>query len=135
MPTPLTIGVIESKVGTTLVERTTPDGKDLGMYYANCYWINKTTDINKMANQGNIGLVYKDESEYWLASPCVDIDFADSIARFDVRVVSSTEVGMYHIFYSYGRSDGVAFAIRPVVTLSSNVKLTPNADKTEWSIN
>ena len=133
-PTALTIGEIESKLGTTLGSRTTPDGKDLGTYYLDDYTINKTNDVKEMKNPGNIDLVYNAKNTYWLASPCVGADFDNGYAYFCVHDVYSTGVGSGGMFLSYDFFDCNAYAVRPVVSLKSNVQLTQNNEKTAWEI-
>ena len=134
-PTALRIGDIDKKLGTSLgTITTTPDGRELSTYYADYYYINKTsTDITNSDDETK-SLVYNAKNRYWLASPCVDAYFDRSSAGFGVRYVSSTNVDERSECYSSGDATNDCFAIRPVVTLNSNVKLTPNADKTEWSI-
>ena len=70
-----TIAALESELGTTLGSRTTPDGKELGTYYSDYYYINKTSDVKEMKNPGNVDLVYNAKNTYRLASPCVDALF------------------------------------------------------------
>ena len=130
---PLTIGEIESKLGTTLSQRKTPDGKDIAMYYSDYYEIISKTSTD-IKNTANTSLVCNTKNTYWLATPCVRATFGYGFASFDVRGVDSNGVGAYGLCNSDGRSRGKIAAVRPVVTLSSNVKLTPNADKTEWEI-
>ena len=131
--TPLTVGEIESKLGKTLSDRTTLDGKDISTYYSNYYYISKTsTDIKNIAN---ISLVYNAKNTYWLASPCANVIIAYGWIRYFVRCVNFASVDTSFMFGLDDGLNGGNLAIRPVVTLSSNVKLTPNADKTEWSIN
>ena len=130
---PLKIGDIDKKLGTSLgTKTTTPDGKELGTYYSDSYYINKTSENIK--NTANKDLVYNAKNMYWLASPAVYANFINSDAMFDVRYVGSAGVGARDLFYSSGVSKSHTYALRPVVTLNSNVKLTPNADKTAWEI-
>ncbi len=133
-PTALTIGEIESKLGTTLGNGTTPDGKDLGTYYADYYYINKTSDVKEMENPGNIDLVYNAKNTYWLASPCVSMAFGLSDANFLVRCVGSAGVDASGAFGSNVYSSIYAYAVRPVVSLKSNIQLTRDAGETEWKI-
>ena len=134
-PTALRIGEIESKLGTTLATRTTPDGKDLGTYYSDCYDINKESDVSKMKNPENVDLVYNAKNWYWLASPCVGAYFDGSCAEFDVRAVRSIYVGTLSGFYSFGDSGSSTCAVRPVVKLNTSVKLTKDASNANtWNI-
>ena len=130
-----TIAALESKLGTTLSNRTTPDGKELGTYYADCYEINKTNDVKEMKNPGNRELVYNAKNRYWLASPCVEASFnGDSYAGFCVRYVTSTSVNANYLFISNGGFGCPTCAVRPVVSLKSNIQLEQNTEKTAWVI-
>ena len=132
-PTALTIGDIDKKLGTSLgTITTTPDGKALGTYYADYYEINKTSENIK--NTANKDLVYNAKNTYWLASPCVDANFG-GLADFSVRAVHSTSVSKRIVFGSDGRSVSNAWAIRPIVTLDSSVKLTKDTTAANtWNI-
>ncbi len=132
-PTALTIGDIDKKLGTSLgTITTTPDGKALSTYYADCYRINKTSENIK--NTANKDLVYNAKNTYWLASPCVDANFG-GLADFSVRAVYSTSVSERIVFGSDGRSVSNACAIRPVVKLDSSVKLTKDTNAVNtWKI-
>ena len=129
-----TIAALESELGTTLSNRTTPDGKDLGTYYSDCYYINKTSDVKEMKNPGNVDLVYSAKNTYWLASPCVDARFARGYAIFHVRCVSSAGVNAVSMFDSVCNSYCNAYAVCPVVSLKSNIQLKQNTEKTAWEI-
>ena len=134
-PTVLRIGDIDKKLGTSLgTITTTPDGKALSTYYADYYDIEKTSENITNSDDKTKSLVYNAKNAYWLASPCVGAYFGDSYADFGVRCVNSTIVYAYGMFLSPNDSGSGTWAVRPVVTLNSNVKLTPNADKTEWAI-
>ena len=129
----MTIGEIEEKLGTILGGRETPDGKDIKTYKSDYYYINKTSDVSKMQNAGNVGLVYA-STTYWLASPCVDAVFNDDCADFLVRCVNSTGVGTYCMFDSGGYSYGASCALRPVVSLTSNIQIEKTAEAGVWNI-
>ena len=129
-----TIAALEGELGTTLSDRTTPDGKDLGTYYSDSYYIYKTRDVEEMKNPGNRDLVYNAKNTYWLASPCVVAVFDCGCAYFDVRYVDSTSVGADSMFLSNDYSSCDTFAVRPVVSLKSNIQLTRNTGETEWKI-
>ena len=131
---PLTIAALESELGTTLGYRTTPDGKDLGTYYSDDYSINKTNDVKEMKNPGNRDLVYNAKNTYWLASPCVYARVDYSIASFRVHRVLSASVSAGDMFISNDGSFHETHAVRPVVSLKSNVQLEQNAEKTAWVI-
>ena len=132
--TALTIGEIDKKLGTSLgTNTTTPDGKDLGTYYADYYDIDKTSENIK--NIANKDLVYNAENTYWLASPCVFVFFNISHATFNVRCVNAANVNANVIFNTYGSSRSFTYAVRPVVKLDPSVKLTKDASNANtWNI-
>ena len=131
---PLTIGEIESKLGTTLENRTTPDGKDIAMYYSDYYEIISKTSTD-IKNTANTSLVSNTKNSYWLATPCVRATFGYGFASFDVRGVDSNGVGAYGLCNSDGRSRGKPYAVRPVVKLDSSVKLVKDATAANtWNI-
>ena len=135
----MTIGEIETKLGTTFGSRETPDGKDITTYKADFYQIDKTNDVKEMQNAENVGLVYPANSNigYWLASSCVTASFYDDCAYFGVRCVVSTHVGNNSMYYSYSGSGsyGYAYALRPVVSLASNIQITEGTDAGTWTVN
>ena len=129
------IGDIVSQKGEPALSNTaTPDGRDINTYYSDYYNINKTSDVKEMKNPGNRDLVYNAKNTYWLASPCVYAIFGGSFAYFYVRYVGSTDVSAYFVFGSYDRSYCGTCAVRPVVSLKSNVQLEQNTEKTAWVI-
>ena len=87
-----------------------------------------------MSNAENIDLVYNVKNTYWLASNCVYADFGIDEATFYMYCVDPIIVDTRDLFRSSNVSLNITWTIRPVVTLNSNVKLSPNADKTEWAI-
>jgi len=117
----LTIGEIETKLGTKLGSRTTPDGSDLSNFKSDNVYLPKTS-IDIKAGDREKSLVYQ-TTTYWLSSSCVDADFDSSYAYFDVRYVDRMSVDVYEMFYSLGVSDYGSYAVRPVVSLSSNVQM------------
>ena len=130
-----TIASLESELGITLSNRTTPDGKDIANYYSNSYNISKTNDVSKMKNVENVNLVYNDKNEYWLASPCVHVNFLSGFAHFCVRKVSSNSVWVGFVSLSTGGADTSTYAIRPVVKLDTSVKLTKDVNAANtWNI-
>ncbi len=131
---PLTIGEIDKKLGTSLGKTKILDGKDITTCYADDYSINKTNDVKEMKNPGNRDLVYNAKNEYWLASPCVDAIFGSDAAGFSVRSVDSANVHACGMFYSEGGLYVDTCAVRPVVSLKSNIQLTRNTGETEWKI-
>ena len=58
-------------------------------------------------------------STYWMSSRCVDAN--SGIAGFRVRYVYSGAVCADYLYRSDGVADSIGFALRPVVTLNSNV--------------
>ena len=139
----LTIGEIESKLGMTLLERSTPDGKDLKTYYSDYYTINKGSDLDKMANPENVELVYNSKNAYWLASSCVYADFLGGYtyisgggAGYNVRDVGYSNVGASMLYNSDNGKRTVTYAIRPIVELDSSVSLTKDTTtENTWKIN
>ena len=133
---PLKIGDIENKLGTTLSKRITPDGKDIGSYYSDYYNIIKTSENITNSDDKTKSLVYNAKNTYWLASPCVYAFFDGSLARFGVRCVVSSTVYAYLMFFSRGNSIYDSYAVRPIVTLNSNVTLTKDTTaENTWKIN
>jgi Tfp pilus assembly protein PilE len=59
---------------------------------------------------------------YWMSSRCVYADSDDAI--FDVRYVYSGSVGAHDLYYSSGNENSGDCALRPVITLNSNVQVT-----------
>ena len=128
---PLTIGEIDKKLGTSLgTSTTTPDGKALGTYYADYYKIIKSRITKDTVKQN---LVYQ-ANEYWLASPCVVAFFSRGYAYFSVSYVASTNVDAYPLFKSNGNTDSWAYAVRPYVSLTSNIQKTIENGKTVWTL-
>jgi len=117
----LTIGEIETKLGTTLSERLTPDGSDIANFKSNYVKLPKTsTDIK--AGDTEKSLVYQ-STEYWLSSTCVEANFRDSMAYFRVISVNGTVVWSESLFSSEGEPCDTSYAVRPVVTLTSNIQM------------
>ena len=106
--------------------------EDISKYKLDFYSISKSrTDIiNK-----ELVFASSDTCAYWLASTCVGAYFNLGYAFFSMRGVNSISVNSYSLFYSQNSSRTMSCAVRPVVALNSNMKLTPNADKTVWAIN
>ena len=117
----LTIGEIETKLGTTLSERLTPDGSDIANFKSDYVYLPKTsTDIK--AGDTEKSLVYQ-STAYWLSSPCVYAGFDVSYAGFNVRYVYSADVHACGMFDSNGNSGYISYAVRPVVSLSSDIQM------------
>ena len=129
-----TIAALEGELGTTLDGRTTPDGKDIATYYSDDYNINKTSKNITNSDDKTKSLVYNAKNRYWLASPCVRANFEYGYAVFFVRCVISADVRACNMFVSDGDSYYDAYAVRPVVSLKSNIQLTQNTEKTAWEI-
>ena len=58
---------------------------------------------------------------YWLSSRCVNA--GSSSALFHVRYVASSNVYAWGLFYSNGNESSLAYRVRPVVSLESNVEI------------
>ena len=134
----MTIGDIVSKKGEPEFKQTqTPNGKntweEIKTYKVDYYKINKTNDVKEMQNAGNVGLVYG-TTEYWLASSCVDANFHSGGVGFDVRCVRSAGVGADDVFISNGYSFSYTNALRPIVSLASNIQVTRDTGETAWEI-
>lgn len=67
----------------------------------------------------------------WLASRTVAC--SSNSAVFDVRYVNYGGVYNYALYYSYGSSGSPSWAVRPVVTLESNIQLEGNSED-GWTI-
>ncbi len=67
----------------------------------------------------------------WLASPTIYC--ASNYAYFNVRYVYYGDVGNRLLYTSYGYSGSPSWAIRPVVTLESNIQLEGNSED-GWTI-
>ena len=67
----------------------------------------------------------------WLASRIV---YCDSIyAAFNVRYVNLSYVSFDYLYYSNGLSPSLSYAVRPVITLQSNIQLEGNSED-GWTI-
>ena len=69
-----------------------------------------------------------------LASPCVNANFNNDYANFNVRYVNSTNVNTYNMFNSNGNSNSNTYALRPVVSLTSNIQIEKTAEAGVWNI-
>ena len=67
----------------------------------------------------------------WLASRTVDC--GSYCALFRVRVVNYGDVNTNNLYFSYGVSVSPSWAVRPVVTLESNIQLEGNSED-GWTI-
>jgi len=117
----LSIGEIETKLGTTLLLLSTPDGSNIANFKSDYVNLPKTsTDIKA----GNIekNLVYQ-STEYWLSSSCACGDFLNSDVSFYVRTISNESMGGCMLFDSIYASFCNSYAVRPVVSLTSNVQV------------
>ena len=134
---PLTIEeIVSSKGEPKLTTTQTPDGKEgwdnIKTYKSDYYSIDKINNVKEMKNVENIELVYptNDNMCYWLASSCVRAFFDSGNADFYMRnVYGQSQVGATRVINA-----PCNFALRPVVSLNSNVTLTKNADGA-WEIN
>ena len=128
-----TINEIAAEIGydmSNFSDSTPESGKEIGEYISDYYYINKTADASEY-NTEMQSLIYPGSTTtnptltttYWLSSPCVGADFIDSSAYFGVRYVYSTGVYAYYLFSSYADSFCYSCAVRPVVSLTSNVQV------------
>ena len=129
-----TIGQISKNIGYDMsgLDSYTPENeKDISAYKADYFYIDRTSDI-KEYNTARTDLIYpatantKLTTTYWLSSPCVYARFNYDFANFDVRYVYSINVDADYVFDSYGNSDYDEYALRPVVTLTSDIQVTYN---------
>ena len=124
---------LESSLGSNT---QTPDGKDISTYYADCYYINKTEHASRITKDTvRQNLVYQSNA-YWLASTCVNAYFNLGWVRFYVRDVDSSYMcsGAINMFVSTGNAGNYAYAVRPYVSLTTNVQKTTENGKTVWTL-
>ena len=129
-----TINQIAKEIGYDMTgfQSSVPEaGKPIGSYKSDYYYINKTSDASEY-NTARADIIYpatantKLTTAYWLSSPCVDAYFYYGCAYFGVRYVSSGGVRAYYVFGSGGYSIYYEYALRPVVSLSSDIQVTYN---------
>ncbi|MBO5413831.1 MAG: hypothetical protein J6A29_06090, partial [Clostridia bacterium] len=95
------------------------------------YYPDNCLDTSLGVNTAPAGLI-KLSSSYWLASRCVNVN--SGIANFDVRYMySSGNVDGSNLFNSNGFTLAGSLAVRPVVTLRSNVSLEYDSTKSTSS--
>ena len=130
----MTIGEIETKLNSKLARDYVLEGKDLGEYKSDYYEINKTEHANRITKDTvKQNLVYQAET-YWLASSCNLASFCDGCAYFSVRNVFSSIVNTSAVFYSDGNPQSYTYAVRPYVSLTTNVQKTMENGKTVWTL-
>ena len=73
-------------------------------------------------------MIFGTGTYYWLASRCADC--YSSSARFGLRLVGNSDLGGDYVFYSDGYLRSGNYRLRPVVSLGSDIQITPveNAD-------
>ena len=81
-------------------------------------------------NYGTASTVLANGTPFWVAARYVSTDSGS--AHFGLRLASTHTVG-YAMFYSYGRTDGHDFALRPVVSLPSSL-LTGEQTNGAWNL-
>ena len=128
----MTIAELETKFNSKLARDYVPEGKDLGEYESDRYEINKTS--KNIKNTANKDLVYNAKNMYWLASPCVRAYMDDGFAIFYVRYIDSRDVNQCEMFYSIGQIRSHTYAVRPYVSLTSNIQKTTENGKTVWTL-
>ncbi len=86
----------------------------------------KQTYYNIPINQTNYGdgaKVLSSSNYYWVAARCVYC--GSSYAYFGLRLAISSVYG-YNMFYSSSSAYGISYRLRPVVSLGSDVQITPS---------
>ena len=130
----MTIAELETKFNSKLARDYVPEGKDLGEYKSDYYYINKTYHASRITKDTvKQNLVYQ-ANTYWLASPCVDANLDIGYASFHVRCVNSTSVDATNMFNPYVSDSSFPCAVRPYVSLTSNVQKTTENGKTVWTL-
>ena len=106
-------------------ETYTVNKSDHYLYYATTLTENSsdsTTD-GLDANSAAYDMLFNVQGPpYWLASPCVNA--SDSVF-WGFRIVGNGGVGSHNVWDSIGGSYGYSFGVRPVVSLKSDIQLTP----------
>ena len=131
----LTVGELEGMVGKQIASVHKPD-KDtvFECYEINNYNLYKEQDEEEMEYPERRELVFQ-STKYWLASNCIWTYLGSNYVGFGMRYVDAARMGTYAAFYSFNTPAGTTFAIRPVVTLNSNVKIIENSSENDtWSI-
>ena len=64
---------------------------------------------------------------YWMSSRCVNA--YSGYASFNVRFVDSGDVNARYLYGSYDYESSADFAVRPIITLKSNVQIDAQKDK------
>lgn len=100
------------------------------------YYPEECLDTSLGINTAQTGLI-KLSSDYWLASRCVAAGnggvASDGFAVFFVRGVTSRGFVCYNLlFCSDGSGGPKSNAVRPVVSLSSDIKLKPGVTANTW---
>lgn len=86
------------------------------------YYYMRNTPETYFVNSTFHEMIFGASKAYWLASRCVSA--TTESAFFYLRRVSIENLTDYELFYSNGTGGGSGYAIRPVVTLPSNVILS-----------
>ena len=84
------------------------------------YYLSK--DKQYFKSEEFMNLIFPTSGYYWLASRYVSCD--SDYAYFGLRRVYSSRVLGYGLFYSDGNADNDVSAVRPVVSLGSDIKVT-----------
>lgn len=138
-----TIAALEASGATgvsTLGYRKVPDEeKELGDYAPNYYYYAKSslTDAT-VATDTEKDLIFRSNA-YWLSSSCVHANFGGDYAVFCVRIVNSSNVNAYILYFSRGSERSRVYGLRPVVTLSSDIQVVDESDRgttaeTAWEL-
>ena len=132
----MAIAKLETKLNSKLARDYVPEGKDLGEYKSDRYYINKTEHASRITKDTvKQNLVYQ-ANQYWLASPCIIVSLNYSFAVFYVHTVDSSRVIVYDMFSSAGSGRPMSFtlAVRPYVSLTTNVQKTTENGKIVWTL-
>ena len=145
-PEGLTIGKIAEKIGYNMEDfasETPEEGKDIKDYVSDFYSYAGSTykaletlehDLIFKKLEVVDGVTTRTNITYWLASSCVYAYFYNGHAGFYVRRVYSSSVNLYRVFHSDGTSRSIGYAVRPVVTLNSDIQFGTKSGAGVWSI-
>ena len=109
---------------------TTEDSStaDNGLTVTQTYYYFSNTPSNYFDDQEFYNIIFGTGSYYWLASRCARC--GSSVAGFGLRYMGNSDIDSYDMLNSYGDMDGNSRNLRPVVSLGSDIQITPveNAD-------
>ena len=138
------LGMSEQKeYYTRSTEPSTVEGVTKSIQPYQTYWSKGAADMKKylgvtgeLTTSTNYELIIpkEDSTTYWVASRCVGT--GGDVCGFGVRYVFSGEVNAWGVFYSHSLNHYNSLAIRPVVSLSSDLLIRNVAEdgKVTWSV-